>query len=165
MSGNRHEPAEALVTTGVSSSMRIDDIYVNVWTSAPSVEQLVAVVEGERKMPPGYRSLEIVERLDRLRFETGVRAGFQQHAEEFAGRPAKNIVLIRAGGFAGTVIHGVVGLLNAVGLQTHVHTDLDSALVELLHGKTSSTIQSAAQLRQSVDAHVAAHVARVPRTV
>lgn len=151
-----------LVETGVSSSLRAGDVYLNVWNAPPTVDELEAIVAGELQMPIGYRSLEVIERLDSLRFSDGVRARFQRYAEQFVGRATKNIVVVRAGGFAGTVIHGVVGIFNAVGVKTPVFTDLDDAIVTL-HDRPSTTTPDLDALRTIVAAHVAAHVARVPR--
>jgi len=152
---------EPLRETEVSSSMRVGDVYVNVWTSMPNVEQLGVVVSGEQQMPIGYRSLEIIERMDHLSFQKGVREVLQRHAAEIAGRPAKNIMVIRAGGFAGVVVHGLVGMFNAVGLKTPVHHDIDTAIVDLLEGDTSTMTR--ATLRPLVEAQIARHLARVPR--
>jgi hypothetical protein len=150
---------EPLSETAASSAIRIDDsIYVNVWTTTPTVQQLQAVVEGERKMRPGYRSLEIIERLDKLSFEKGVREVFQQYAVEFAGRPTTNIIVMRAGGFAGAVVHGLVGMFNVVGLPTPVANTLEDGLALLLKGAE----QSPAALLPIVQAHIAHHVAQHP---
>lgn len=150
---------EPLSETAASSAIRVgDDIYVNVWTTAPSVQQLQAVVAGERQMRAGYRSLEIIERLDKLTFEKGVRDVFQQYAEEFAGRPAKNIIVMRAGGFAGAVVHGLVGMFNVVGLPTPVANTLEDGLVLLLKGSEHAP----ATLLPIVQAHIARHVASHP---
>lgn len=152
---------ELLSETGASSAIRVgDNIYVNIWTTAPSVEQLRAVVEGERQMRPGYRSLEIIERLDKLTFEKGVREVFQRYAEEFAGRPAKNIIVMRAGGFAGAVVHGLVGMFNVVGLPTPVANTLEDGLALLLQGAELAP----ATLMPIVQAHIAQHVATHPLT-
>ena len=140
--------------------MRVDTIYVNVWTAIPSIEQLRLIADAERTMPTGYRCLEIIERLDTLTFGPGLRALLQETAREFVGRPAKNIIVLRAEGFASVVIHGLAGILNAVGLASPVHTDLELALVELLRGTSSP---AAAALRPLIDAQIARHIARVPR--
>lgn len=152
---------EPLSETAVSSSMRIDNIYVNVWTSMPSVEQLRLIIKGEQQMPIGYRCLEVIERMDQLSFQKDVRELIQGHAAEIAGRPAKNIMVIRAGGFAGVVVHGLVGMFNAVGLKTPVHHELDAGIDDLLQGDTSMT--KAAALRPLVDGWIAKHLTRVPR--
>lgn len=150
---------EPLSETAASSAIRVDDnIYVNVWTTAPTVEELRAVVEGERKMRPGYRSLEIIERLDKLTFEKGVREVFQQYAEEFAGRPTTNIIVMRAGGFAGAVVHGLVGMFNVVGLPTPVANTLEDGLALLLKGSEHAP----ATVLPIVQAHLARHVASHP---
>lgn len=152
---------EPLVETDVSSSMRIEDIYVNVWTAMPSADSLLAVSDAERGMPIGYRSLEIIERMDSLTFQKGVRELMQRVGAEFAGKPAKNVFVLRAGGFAGVVVHGLAGILNAVGLKTPVHTELDAAIHELLQGAVSSP--PASVVLPLVEAHIARHVARIPR--
>lgn len=158
-SGAMSLSVEPLSETAASSAIRVgSEIYVNVWTSAPSAEQLRVVVEGERQMRPGYRSLEIIERLDKLTFEKGVREVFQSYAKEFAGRPAANIIVMRAGGFAGAVVHGLVGMFNVVGLPSPVANTLEDGLVLLLDG----TRVSPGELMPIVQAHIARHVASHP---
>lgn len=152
---------QPLVQTAVSSSFRIDDVYVNVWTSMPGLEQLKAVADGERAMPVGYRSLEIILRMDRMRFESGVREAFSKQAAEFAGKPVKNIMVSRAGGFGGSVIHGLVGILNTVGLKTPLFVDVDAGIAALLEGARPPT-PAPELLRILVDQLIAEHTLRVP---
>jgi hypothetical protein len=150
---------ELLSETAASSAIRIDDnLYVNVWTTAPTVQQLQVVVAAERQMRHGYRSLEVVERADKLMFEKGVRDTFQKYAEEFAGRAVKNIVVMRAGGFAGAVVHGLVGMFNVVGVATPLTNTLEEGVALWLDGaEHTPTI-----VLPIVQAHIARHVAQHP---
>ncbi len=150
---------ELLSETAASSAIRIDDtLYVNVWITAPTLQQLQAVVAGERQMRPGYRSLEVVERIDKLVFDKGIRECFVKYAEEFVGRSTRNIVVMRAGGFAGAVVHGLVGMFNVVGLATPMANSVEDGLALLLTGAE----QSPAVVLPIVQAHIARHVAQHP---
>jgi hypothetical protein len=150
---------ELLSETPVSTAVCIDgNIYVNVWTSAPTLQQLHEVMEGERRMPRGYRSLDIVERMDKLAFDKGVKELFQAYAKEVSSRLCINIMVMRAGGFAGAVVHGVVGMANIVGLPTPVANTLEEGLALLL----KDVDVDAAAVQRAVVAHIARHVARVP---
>jgi hypothetical protein len=150
---------EQLSETPVSTSVCIDgNIYVNVWTSAPTLEQLRVIIDGERRMPRGYRSLDVVERMDKLAFEKGVKELFQDYAKEVSSRLCVNILVMRAGGFAGAVVHGVIGLANLAGLHTSIANTLEDGLALLLKG----TETSQEEVLVLVKAQIAHHVTRVP---
>ena len=150
---------QPLSETRVSSAISIgSSLYVNVWTSAPSVEELRVVIEAERRMPMGYLSLNVIERADRLTFETGVRELYRGYVTEVAQRLRTSVAVMRAGGFAGAVVHGLVGTANAFGIQTPLANTLEDGL-ELLH--KDSDINAAA-VHRAVLEHIAVHVTRVP---
>ena len=150
---------EVLSETPASSAMCVDGfLYFNVWTSAPTLAELQTVIDGERRMQRGYRSMDVIERMDRLAFAPGVRDAFRDYGTEVASRLDLNIVVMRAGGFAGAVIHGLVGLLNMVGLQTTISNTLDDGLALLLKDADVDVDE----VRSVVLAHIARHVARVP---
>ena len=84
---------ELLSETPVSTAVCIDgNIYVNVWTSAPTLQQLHDVIDGERRMPRGYRSIDIIERVDKLAFDKGVKELFQNYAKEVSTPPLPTTV-------------------------------------------------------------------------
>ncbi len=150
---------QRLSETRVSSAVCIGgSLYVNVWTSAPSLDELRMVIDGERRMPTGYLSLNIVERADRLMFEAGVRELYRGYVTEVASRLRMAVAVMRAGGFAGAVVHGLVGTANAFGIQTPLANTLEGGLAMLL--KDSDLDVGA--VHDAVLAHIAGHVVRVP---